>query len=160
MTTFNSSLFIKLIISLTIPLALGSVAGMFTAQAVPEWFASLNKPEFNPPNWVFGPVWTTLYLIMGISFFMIWQQKPGRIKKQAIVIYFTQLILNFAWSFLFFYYNFIGFALIEIGVLWISILFMILKFYPLNRTAALVNIPYLLWVSFATFLNAAYFLLN
>lgn len=160
MAKFNSGLFIKLIISLTIPLTLGSVAGIFTAQAVPEWFASLNKPEFNPPNWVFGPIWTTLYLVMGLSFFMIWQQKSGRIKKQAIVIYFTQLIFNFGWSFLFFYYNFIGFALIEIGVLWISILFMILKFYPLNRTAALVNIPYLLWVSFATFLNAAYFLLN
>lgn len=160
MTSFNFSSFIKLIISITIPLTLGFVAGMFTAQAVPDWFAGINKPIFSPPNWIFGPVWTALYLIMGISFYIIWQQESTKRKKYAIVFYAIQLSLNFAWSFLFFYFHLIGFALFDIVLMWFTILLMIINFYPLSKKAAIINIPYLLWVSFATILNAAYFILN
>ena len=150
----------KLVISLSLPLGIGGVAGMFTATAIPVWYASLNKPSFNPPNWVFGPVWTMLYLLLGISLFMIWSLETGKERKQAILAFILQLFLNFGWSFLFFYSRMIGVALIEIAALWIAIILMLLRFYRIKPTAAYINIPYLVWVSFAGLLNAAYYLLN
>ena len=150
----------KLLISIILPLSIGAVAGIFTAKAIPEWYATLIQPSFNPPNWIFGPVWTTLYLIMGISFFLIWKLESGKERNQAIVIFGVQLLLNFGWSFFFFYFNMIGLALIEILLLWITIVLMLTRFYKLKPLAAYLNIPYLLWVSFATVLNAAYFFLN
>ena len=138
----------------------GSIAGMFTAQAVPEWYSTLNRPSFNPPNWVFGPVWTTLYILMGISFFLIWKQDTSQERNRAIILFFVQLLFNFVWSFFFFYFKMIGFALVDIILLWTSIVMMIILFYKIKRVAAYINIPYLLWVSFATILNAAYYFLN
>ena len=151
---------VKLLISIILPLSIGAIAGIFTAKSIPEWYATLNQPSFNPPNWIFGPVWTTLYLIMGISFFLIWKLESGRERNQAIVIFWVQMLLNFGWSFFFFYFNMIGLALIDILLLWITIVLMITRFYKLKPLAAYLNIPYLLWVSFATMLNAAYFFLN
>jgi len=151
---------IKLIVSLFLPLSVGAVAGMFTSQAVPTWYATLNRPSFNPPNWVFGPAWTTLYVLLGISFFLIWKENPTRERNLAIKVFSIQMLLNFVWSFLFFYFNLIGVALIEIILLWISITLMIYLFYKIKPLAAYLNIPYLLWVSFATILNAGYYLLN
>jgi tryptophan-rich sensory protein len=150
----------KLIVSIALPLGLGTIAGLFTSQAVPEWYASLNRPSFNPPNWIFGPVWTTLYILMGISLFLVWKQEPGRNRNRAIGVFLFQLLLNFLWSFIFFYFNEIGLALIEIILLWISIVVMLVLFYRVKPLAAYLNIPYLLWVSFATVLNAAYYTLN
>ncbi|MCU0345237.1 MAG: tryptophan-rich sensory protein [Ignavibacterium sp.] len=151
---------IKLIISILLPLSVGAIAGMFTSQAVPIWYASLNRPSFSPPNWVFGPVWTSLYILLGISFFLIWKENPSRERNLAIKVFSIQMILNLAWSFLFFYFNLIGVALIEIILLWISIAAMIYLFYKIKPLAAYLNIPYLLWVSFATILNAGYYFLN
>jgi tryptophan-rich sensory protein len=156
----NKSNVIKLVISLLLPLSVGAVAGMFTSQAVPIWYASLNRPSFNPPNWVFGPVWTSLYILLGISFFLIWKEYPSKERNLAIKIFSIQMLLNFAWSFLFFYFNLIGVALIEIILLWASIAAMIYLFYKIKPFAAYLNIPYLLWVSFATILNAGYYFLN
>jgi len=156
----NKLLIFKLVISILIPLSLGAIAGMFTAQAVPDWYATLNKPSFNPPNWIFGPVWTTLYLLLGISFFLVWKQDASKIRNLAILVFAVQMLLNFGWSFLFFYFNRIGFALIEIVVLWLSIVAMLILFYKINHLSAYINIPYLLWVSFATLLNAGYYFLN
>ena len=150
----------KLAISLLLPLSAGAVAGMFTSQAVPTWYASLNRPSFNPPNWVFGPVWTSLYILLGISFFLVWKEEASKERNLAIKVFSIQMLLNFAWSFIFFYFNLIGVALIEIILLWISIAFMILLFYKIRPFAAYLNIPYLLWVSFATILNAGYYFLN
>lgn len=150
----------KLIASLLLPLAVGGIAGIFTAEAIPGWYATLNKPSFSPPNWVFGPVWTTLYIAMGISFFMIWNMDASKARNQAIGVFMVQLFLNFCWSFFFFHFKMIGIALIDIVALWIMIVVMIFQFYRLKPLAAIINIPYLLWVSFATALNAAYFLLN
>jgi translocator protein len=150
----------KLISSLLLPLAIGGIAGMFTSAAIPGWYASLNQPSFNPPNWVFGPVWTALYTIMGISFFMIWSLEAGKERNQAMLIFMVQLLLNFCWSFFFFYFNMIGVALVDILLLWVMIVFMLVRFYKLKPLAAYLNIPYLLWVSFATALNIAYFFLN
>ena len=151
---------IKLIISILLPLSVGAVAGMFTSQAVPTWYASLNRPSFSPPNWVFGPVWTSLYILLGISFFLIWKEEASKERYLAIKVFSIQMLLNFAWSFLFFYFNLIGAALIEIILLWTSIAAMIYLFYKIKPVAAYMNIPYLLWVSFATILNAGYYFLN
>jgi tryptophan-rich sensory protein len=150
----------KLLISIILPLSAGAIAGIFTARAIPEWYASLSQPSFNPPNWIFGPVWTTLYIIMGISFFLIWKLEAGKERNQAIVIFLVQLLLNFGWSFFFFYFKMIGLALIEIFLLWLTIVLMLARFYKLKPLAAYLNIPYLFWVSFAMVLNAAYFYLN
>jgi len=151
---------IKLAVSLLLPLSVGAVAGMFTSQAVPAWYASLNRPSFSPPNWIFGPVWTFLYILLGISFFLIWKEGASKKRNLAIKIFSIQMLLNFAWSFLFFYFNLIGAALVEIILLWISIAAMIYLFYKIKPVAAYLNIPYLLWVSFASILNAGYYLLN
>ncbi|WP_026475183.1 TspO/MBR family protein [Alkaliflexus imshenetskii] len=156
----SKTLILKLLISISLPLGVGAIAGMFTAQAVPEWFASLNRPWFSPPNWVFGPVWTALYLLMGVSFFLIWNQGASRNRQLAVVVYFIQLLLNFAWSFIFFYFKMIGLALVEISLLWLSIVVMLLLFHRVKPAAAYLNLPYFLWVTFATFLTAGYFLLN
>jgi len=156
----NKSHIFKLLVSIALPLGLGAIAGLFTAEAIPGWYKTLNQPSFNPPNWLFGPVWTTLYLLMGISLFLIWKQKPSKERNKAVFIYLMQLSLNFGWSFIFFYFNRIGFALMEIILLWISIVIMISSFYKIKPIAAYINIPYLLWVTFATILNASYYLLN
>lgn len=150
----------KLLISIVLPLLIGAIAGIFTAQAIPEWYATLNQPSFNPPGWIFGPVWTILYIVMGFSLFLIWKLEPGKERNQAMLIYFVQLLFNFGWSFFFFYFQMIGVALVEIIVLWLTIVLMLTRFYKLKPLAAYLNIPYLLWVTFATVLNAAYFFLN
>jgi benzodiazapine receptor len=151
---------IKLIASLLLPLGIGGIAGIFTTDAIPGWYATLNQPSFNPPNWIFGPVWTTLYTILGISLFMIWKMDAGRERNQAVLIFMVQLLLNFCWSFFFFYFKMIGVALVDILLLWITIIFMLVRFYKIKPLAAYINIPYLLWVTFATALNMAYFFLN
>jgi tryptophan-rich sensory protein len=151
---------LKLIASLVIPLAIGAIAGISTSKAIPGWYETLNKPSFNPPNWIFGPVWTTLYFLMGISLFLVWRQNASRERNNAILVFITQLVLNFCWSFLFFHFHQIGLALVDIVLLWLCIFLMILLFYKIKPVAAYINIPYILWVTFATLLNAAYYFLN
>lgn len=151
---------IKLILSLILPLSIGAFAGMFTSEAIPGWYATLNRPSFNPPNWIFGPVWTTLYILMGISFYMIWKQEKSKERDLALLFFFIQLALNFAWSFIFFYFNKIGFAFAEIVLLWLSIVLMMIRFYKIKPITAYINIPYLLWVSFASMLNLSYYLIK
>lgn len=152
--------FFKLIVSVLFPLSLGAFAGMFTAKTVPVWYAALNRPSFNPPGNLFGPVWTVLYILLGISLFLIWKQEKSKERNLAILVFFIQLSLNFAWSFIFFYFNNIGLALAEILLLWVSIIAMLIQFYKIKPLAAYLNIPYLLWVSFASVLNASYYMLN
>lgn len=150
----------KLIIAILIPLALGAIAGRFTSQAVPEWYSTLNRPSFSPPNWIFGPVWTVLYILLGTTLFLIWKQTPSKERNNALWIFSIQMFLNFIWSFVFFYFNQIGLALIVIILLWICILFMLISFYKIKPWAAYLNIPYLLWVTFASVLNSAFYILN
>ncbi|MFN8115039.1 MAG: TspO/MBR family protein [Bacteroidia bacterium] len=120
----------------------------------------MNKPSFNPPNYLFGPVWTTLYILMGISLYMILQSDSNELRKKAVTIFSIQLFLNFCWSFIFFNFQSLGLAFVEIILMWISILTMIIIFYKINKTAALFQIPYLLWVSFASILNGSIWYLN
>ena len=156
----NTTLIIKLVTSLILTLGVGAIAGIFTSSAVTGWYTTLHKPSFNPPDWLFGPVWTVLYIIMGISLFMIWKLEPSRERNIALLLFMFQLIANFCWSFIFFHFKLIGPALIDIIVLWISIVVMLVMFYTIKPLAAYLNIPYLLWVSFASILNGAYYFLN
>ena len=149
----------KLIISILIPFLASAIGGFFTASSVSTWYVDLVKPSFNPPSWVFGPVWTILYLLMGIALYLVWIEKP-KIKKPAFIAFGTQMFLNALWSVLFFGLQKPLFAFIEIGVLWIAILMTIIYFYKINKNAAYLLIPYILWVSFAAVLNFSLYLLN
>ena len=152
--------FFKLLVCILIPLGVGGFAGMATANGIDSWYITLVKPSFNPPNAIFAPVWTFLYLLMGISFYLVIQSARGQQLFRAYLIFGGQLLLNFIWSFLFFYFQEIGWALAEIVLLWLSILGMIVFFHGINKTAAYLLIPYLCWVSFATFLNFTLYQLN
>ena len=114
----NAAQLIKLIASLILTLGVGGIAGIFTASAVSGWYASLNRPSFSPPNWLFGPVWTMLYILMGISLFLIWNLEPSKERNLALIIFMVQLLFNFCWSFIFFHFKMIGPALVDIVVLW------------------------------------------
>ena len=152
--------YLRLFVCILLTLAVGGLGGVATADGVAGWYETLNKPSFNPPNWIFGPVWTLLYLIMGISLWRIWEQPVSIHRNRAVRIFFIQLTLNFSWSFIFFGMGEIALAFAEICLLWICIAIMIRRFYAVDRTAAFLNIPYLLWVTFASVLNAAYMSLN
>ncbi|MDP1801760.1 MAG: TspO/MBR family protein [Bacteroidota bacterium] len=151
---------IKLLLCIVFTLSIGAIGGMATATGVNGWYTTLNKPVFNPPNYLFGPVWTLLYILMGISFYLILQCYNPILRKRAVVIFCIQLFLNFCWSFLFFKFQLLGISFIEIIFIWFSIILMILTFYKINKTAAYIQIPYLLWVSFASVLNGSIWVLN
>ena len=151
---------IRLIICIAIPLIVGGISGFFTVQGVKDWYLTLAKPNFTPPNYLFGPVWTFLYAFMGVAFFRIIEKGKSVQKIKAIRIYLWQLFFNFCWSFLFFSQHQIGLAFIDILILWVLILIMIFRFKKLDAFAGYSQIPYLLWVSFATALTAAIFILN
>ena len=152
---------VAFVVNIAIPLAVGATGAFFTASSVKTWYTTLNKPSFNPPNTIFAPVWTTLYIIMGISAYLIWQ-KRHTIKHfpRTIAIYAIQLILNLMWSFIFFYAHQIGVALFEIIVLLLVVITNALTFYKIDKLAGLLFIPYILWVSFATVLTYNIFILN
>jgi len=152
--------YLKLALCILLPLTIGSLSGFATAASIDSWFVELNKPVFNPPSYLFAPVWTTLYILMGISFYLILQSPKTELRKKAIIIFCIQLFLNFCWSFLFFKYRLLGIAFIEILMIWISIIVMIYIFKKINKTAAYLQIPYLLWVSFASCLNGSLWWLN
>lgn len=151
--------YFTLIICLLIPLLIGSISGYATINGG-TWYAELNKPSFNPPDFIFGPVWTVLYVLMGVSLYIVWMSPPGDAKENALLVFSIQLLLNFAWTFMFFYFKLIGPALIEIVVLWVSILMMIFTFHRIDKAAAYIQIPYIFWVSFASILNGFIWKLN
>lgn len=151
---------LKLLVSLFLPLVIGGISGVLTAGAVTGWYTTLIQPSFNPPNWVFGPVWTLLYVLMGVSHYRIWTSAKTSDRTAAFRLFWLQLGFNFFWSLIFFGAGQITLALVEILLLWICIALMIRRFYSIDRIAAWINVPYLMWVSFATVLNAAYAWLN
>lgn len=150
--------YFKLIVSIVLCQMAGVIGSFFTISSVSSWYFELNKPSFNPPSWVFGPVWVTLYFLMGISLYLVWNKSAK--KTLAITIFGIQLFLNSLWPVLFFGLRNPFFALIEIILLWISILLSIIYFKKISKTAAYLLIPYLLWVSFAGILNFFLFYLN
>ncbi len=152
---------IKLIIAVAVPLVVGGISGYFTVTGVESWYLTIQKPTWNPPNWVFGPVWTTLYVMMGIALFLVWKEDTSReLKAIAFILFGVQLLLNFFWSFIFFKLEQPGWAFAEILVLWTAILACIFAFGQVNKTAAWLLVPYISWVSFATILNGTIWKLN
>ena len=152
----------KLFISILIPLLVGGISGYFTSSGVNGWFATANKPWFNPPNWIFAPVWTALYVMMGIALYLVWRTETisSSVKQTAVILFVIQLTLNFFWSLIFFKLQQPGWAFAEIIIMWLAILFTILWFGKISSTAAWLLVPYICWVSFASVLNYAIWKLN
>ncbi len=150
----------KLIFSIVICLGAGIIGSVFTISSIPTWYAVLNKPFFSPPNFVFGPVWTVLYILMGISLYLVISKKEKVKRKNGINLFFIQLVLNILWSVIFFGMKNPALALIDILALWIAIVLTIKSFSKINKLAGKLLIPYFLWVSFASILNLAIVLLN
>jgi translocator protein len=150
---------LKLIISLIIPQLVAAGGAFFTITGVGSWYREINKPEWNPPSWVFGPVWTTLYLMMGFAFYLVWKSNAPQ-KRPAIILWIAQLVANFFWSFIFFGQHQIGIAFGEIVLLWVLILLTIFAFARINKLAAWLLVPYISWVSFAGILNFTIWQMN
>ena len=144
--------------SLALPLLAGFVGSYFTVGSIPTWYATLNKPSFNPPNFIFGPVWTTLYILMGISLYLILSSKKK--KDFALKMFFAQLILNVSWSLVFFGLHNLPLSLLNIVLLWLAIVWTIKEFLKISKISAYLLYPYILWVTFASFLNFSIYLLN
>jgi len=152
---------VKLILAIVICQAAGLVGSIFTVPSIPTWYATLQKPSFSPPNWIFAPVWTILFTLMGISLYLVWRKGRGNKNvRNALLIFAVQLVLNVLWSVLFFGLQSPLYAFVEIIVLWAAILFTILKFFKVSKNAALLLIPYILWVSFAAYLNYSIWILT
>jgi tryptophan-rich sensory protein len=140
--------------------AVGGLSAVASGGDFERFFRELEKPAGTPPAAVFGPAWTTLYLLMGIAAWMVWREGLTRRTALALGLFVAQLTLNFAWSLIFFGQQRIGAALLEIVVLWVLILATIIGFWRVRPTAGALLVPYLVWVSFATYLNAGVWRLN
>lgn len=152
---------IKLISAILMSLGAGFVGSAFTTKSIDSWYVYLNKPSFNPPNWLFGPVWTSLYILMGISLYLIW--KNGLQKsfvKNSFILFIVHLVLNAFWSIAFFGMHSPILAFGVIIILWLIILILIIRFYKINKFSSYLLIPYILWVSFASVLNFSIWQLN
>lgn len=169
--------YLKLIIAIIVSELAGVIGSVFTTSSVAGWYSSLVKPVLNPPDWIFGPVWTALYFLMGLAAFLIWSSyTPADVKimadkqtadgqrqkriKIGLIIFGGQLVLNTLWSIIFFGLHNLAWALVEIIILWLAILWTIVAFVKISRSAAYLLVPYILWVSFAIYLNYSLWLLN
>ena len=161
MQTLDSSDIVKLAVSVIICLVPGFVGAMINARAIPMWYAFINKPSFTPPNWVFAPVWTALYIMMGVALFLVWRKGVGLPGVKAAIVFFSvQLVLNGLWTPVFFGMRSPLFGLVVIALLAAALLFTIIRFYPISRAAALLLLPYLAWVGYATAINVGVLMLN
>lgn len=152
---------LKLIIALLLPLLAGAIGSAFTFTGVESWYQTISKPSFNPPNWIFGPVWTTLYILMGVSLYLIWNKGlKDKFIKNSFILFLIHLVLNSLWSIVFFGLENPGLALVVIIILWLMILVLIIRFYKINKISSYLLIPYILWVSFASILNYSIWQLN
>jgi len=150
----------KLAISILGCEIIGLIPTPVTIASISTWYVNLNKPSFNPPNWLFAPVWTFLFLLMGISVYLIWKKGINKKTKYALDIFALQLVLNLCWTLIFFGLHSPLFAFVEIIILWVVILIVIIKFYKISRISAYLLIPYILWVTFASILNYSIYYLN
>ena len=153
------NLFVKILICVVLCTGLGFASGFSTVSEVSGWFQTIEKPSWNPPSWIFSPVWTTLYILMAIAAALIWHSDDRR-KKSALTLFVIQFIFNLAWSFIFFNQHELGLAFAEILVMLVLIIATTVAFYKIKPVSAYLMIPYILWVSFASCLNGAIWLLN
>jgi tryptophan-rich sensory protein len=151
--------FLLFFLCLALTLSVGFLGSFFTVSEIPGWYVGINKPSFNPPSWIFGPVWTTLYIMIAVSLYLILAKKYEN-KKKALGYFFVQLGLNFAWSLVFFGLHSPLGALLIILLLDLFVALTILEFQKISRPAAWLLVPYLLWISFATVLNFSIWMLN
>lgn len=151
---------IGLSVALLICLGAGGLGGLFTSQSVRAWYPLIQKPSWTPPSWLFGPVWTTLYVLMGVAAWLVWRRDPERPARGALLLFLGQLVLNVLWSALFFGLRAPGLAFAEIVVLELAVLGTLVAFWRHSRVAGMLLIPYLLWVGFASALNLAIWRLN
>lgn len=174
----------KILISIIVCELAGVIGAVFTTPAIGSWYKTINKPSFNPPNWIFGPVWTALFILMGVSLYLVWSKKwvvkneikfrhkkpwnslsqkflSGKWQKSNIILIFAvQLLLNILWSVIFFGMHSFGAAFFELLMLWFAIVFMIVNFYRVSKITVWLLLPYILWVSFAGVLNLFIWLIN
>ncbi|WJI10421.1 tryptophan-rich sensory protein [Methanobacterium sp. CWC-01] len=148
----------KLMVSLIIVFIVVAIGSVATSPQIPVWYATLARPAWAPPNWLFPVVWTILYILIGISLFLVWRKSLE--SKQALVVFAVQLGLNLLWSLVFFGLHSIVGGLVIILMLWMAILANIIVFYRISRWAGLILLPYLVWVSIASYLNYSIYLLN
>lgn len=152
---------LKLVVSILACQCAGLIGSIFTMPAIPTWYESLAKPSFTPPSWLFAPAWVTLYILMGVAAFLIWRKGLDiRNVKTALIIFLVQLVLNALWSAIFFGAKSLIGGAVVIVLLWIAILFTILRFFKISAAAGGLLIPYILWVSFASVLNISILALN
>lgn len=153
--------YLKLLIALGLPQLAAIIGSLFTTANIPTWYEGLSKPELAPPNWVFAPVWTTIFVLMGIAFFLVWNKGMERKDvKIASVVFITQLVFNTLWSVIFFGMQSPFWGFIWIILLWLMIVLNIYTFCRISRTAGWLLAPYIVWVSFAAYLNYAIWFLN
>jgi benzodiazapine receptor len=150
----------RLAVSLAMPQLAGIAGSVFTVPAIPSWYAGLNKPWFVPPSWLFAPAWTTLFLLMGLALFLVWERKESLGLKGDYLPFWVQLGLNMAWSGLFFGLRSPLLGLVEIALLWAAIAVNIMVFWRVRKAAGWLLVPYIAWVSFAAVLNYNVWLLN
>ena len=142
-------------------LTVGGLGGLATARSVDTWYLTINRPSWNPPGWLFGPVWTTLYVMMAVAAWLVWKRDPRFAGVHiALLLFFVQLFFNFLWSFIFFGAQAVGWALVDIVLLWIVLALTIWAFFGISRLAGLLMLPYLAWTSFASFLNFTIWQMN
>lgn len=152
--------FKKFLISIAIPLLVGGLSALITKGNM-DIYSSITKPMISPPGWLFPIVWSILYTLIGISFYLVWNSSTEKAKKQsAFLLYFAQLFLNFIWSPIFFNNRQYLLAFVILIILWLTTLIMIIKFYEISNLAGILQIPYLIWLTFAAYLNIAIYLLN
>ena len=161
MLSSRARLLARLIAAVAICQMAAILGSVFTTPAIPTWYGGLRKPSHAPPNWVFAPMWTMLYLLMGISLFLIWNVGlEKRHVRRSLAIFGVQLVLNILWSHLFFGMQSPLLGLIGIVALWITIVLTVVSFSKVSKLAAMLLVPYLIWVSFASYLNYALLILN
>jgi benzodiazapine receptor len=151
---------VALVVSITICFSAAGIGGWLTSQSIGGWYRTLVKPSFAPPDWLFGPAWTLLYLLMAIAAWLVWRRRMEQTVQMPLAIFGGQLLLNVAWSGIFFTLQSPGFAAIEVVALWLAIAATIMAFRRVSTLAAALLVPYLAWVSFATALNIAFWRLN
>lgn len=151
---------IKLLTCIMASLAVGAIGSIATIPNIPIWYAGLDKPWFNPPNWIFGPVWTILYVLMGVALYLVWTSQSKRGKRRAFALFGIQLFLNTAWSIVFFGLHTPWAAVGIIALLLIFIIITMIEFRRFSRIAMYLLVPYLAWVSFASLLNISIAVLN
>lgn len=143
------------------PLIVGTTSSVFTIDGLRVWYRTIERPDWNPPDWVFGPVWTTLYVMMGIALVQVVRSDRNRtVRRIGIGLFGLQLVLNFGWSWIFFTRHDLGAALAEILALWLTIAATVVAFAAVRRSAAALLVPYLAWTTFATILTASIWQLN